>query len=42
MRKYHIHIKNKVIEPKTGVVMNRFIMANSQQCIGVAPAKWPA
>jgi ferredoxin len=32
--KYHIHIKNKVIEPKTGVVMNRFIMANSQQCIG--------
>jgi glutamate synthase small subunit-like protein len=34
MSKYHIHTKNKVIEPKTGVVMNRFIMANSQQCIG--------
>src|SRR5690606_2380342 len=34
MSKYNIHIKNKVIEPKTGVVMNRFIMANSQQCIG--------
>ena len=34
MRKYHTLIKRKVIEPKTGVVMNRFIMANSQQCIG--------
>jgi ferredoxin len=32
--KYSTYIKNKVIEPKTGVVMNRFIMANSQHCIG--------